>query len=63
MLMKTAGRVPEEFASVAMPAGAYAVAWIRGKDDPALYAMHEACVQASEAEDMRPALFSNGETP
>lgn len=53
--MQSVSAVPEGFATVALPAGDYAVAWIKGQDDARLYAMHEACMRAFKQDGMQPA--------
>lgn len=47
--------VPDGFSGVALPASNAAVAWIKGTDGPALYAMHEACMRAFAENGWSPA--------
>ncbi len=46
MLMEENTAIPAGFSGVAVSGGAYATAWIQGKDEPALYEMHDACMAA-----------------
>lgn len=55
VLLDTAADVPAPFSGVAVAEGDYAVAWIQGRDDGALYGMHDACMQAFRERGWTPA--------
>lgn len=45
ILMASVERVPEGYVTEEIPAGEFAVAWIKGREDGGLYAMHEECMK------------------
>lgn len=46
VMCKPSAAVPNGFCSVSLPKCSASVAYIKGKDDPELYSMHEECLKA-----------------